>query len=135
MNSPKPTREYMFLFRGSKWDEGISPEEIQKRMDQVMAWFEGLRTQGRVKGAQPLAAEGQTISGKNGAMVLDGPFAESKEAVGGYLLLEAADFAEALAIARTCPTLEHGTVIEVRPVLDECPVTARLRERTELAAA
>src|SRR6185295_19417679 len=89
MNPKNPTSEFMLLFRGPHWDKGLSPEDLQKVMGQVMAWFEGLKDQGRVKAGQPLGAEGRTVSGKKGRPVADGPFAESKEAVGGYLLLEA----------------------------------------------
>jgi hypothetical protein len=121
--------EYMLLFRGPHWDKGLSPEELQKVMGQVMNWFEGLKEQGRVKAGQPLGAEGRTVSRKQGRPVADGPFAESKEAVGGYLLLQARNLDEAVAIAKTNPTLEHGITIEVRPVLEECPIFQRVKER------
>ena len=54
-----------------------------------MAWFEGLNARGKIKARQPLGAQGRIISGTNGRLVVDGPFAESKEAVGGYLVLQA----------------------------------------------
>ena len=119
--------EYMLLFRGPHWDKGLSPEDLQKVMGQVMGWFQGLKEQGRVKAGQPLAAEGRTVSGKKGRPVADGPFAETKEAVGGYLLLQADNLEEAVAIAKTNPTLEHGITIEVRPVLEECPIFQRAK--------
>jgi hypothetical protein len=134
MSAPSKT-EYMLLFRGPEWDEGLSPEELQHVMSRVMAWFEGLKQQGKVKAGQPLGSEGRTFSGRNGGIVADGPFAESKEAVGGYLLLEAANLDEAAAIAKACPTLEYGITIEVRPVLEECPVFQRAKERLALATA
>jgi hypothetical protein len=68
------------------------------------------------------------ISGKNGRVVSDGPFAESKEAIGGYFLLAVDSLEEAVAIAQTSPALEYGTKIEVRPIADECPMMARARE-------
>ncbi|MEW6307297.1 MAG: YciI family protein, partial [Verrucomicrobiota bacterium] len=71
--------------------------------------------------------EGRTISGRNGRQVADGPFAETKEAVGGYLLLYADGFEEAVRVAQSCPSLAYGVSIEVRPVLDECPVFQRIR--------
>jgi hypothetical protein len=129
MSTPNPTSEYMLLFRGPHWDKGLSAEELQQLMAQVMAWFEGLKEQGRVKAGQPLGPEGRTVSGKKGRPVADGPFAESKEAVGGYLLLHADNLDEAVAIAKTNPTLEHGITIEVRPVLDECPIFQRAKEQ------
>src|SRR5678815_2411420 len=129
MSAPNPTSEFMLLFRGPHWDKGLSAEELQQVMGQVMAWFEGLKEQGKVKAGQPLGAEGRTVSGRKGRPVADGPFAESKEAVGGYLLLQAENLDEAVAIAKTNPTLEHGITIEVRPVLEECPIFQRVREQ------
>ena len=130
-----PTSEYMLLFRGSHWDKGLSAEELQQVMGKVSAWFERLQQQGKMKGARPLGDEGRTVSGKNGKTVADGPFAESKEAVGGYLVVLVDNLDEAVAIAKTCPTLEYGTKIEVRPVLDECPKFKRANEERALATA
>ena len=135
MSTPNPTSEYLLLFRGEHWDKGLSPEDLQHVMGQVMAWFEGLKQQGRVKAGQPLGAQGRTISGQKGRMVADGPFAESKEAVGGYLLIQADDLEEAVAIGKTCPTLDYGITIEVRPVLEECPIFQRAKERLAHATA
>ena len=115
----------MLLFRGPHWDQGLSTDELQKTMDDVMAWFEGLNQRGTVKGAQPLSAQGRTISGANGRFVVDGPFTETKEAVGGYLVLQADSLEEAIEVARTNPALRYGVSVEVRPILAECPIFAR----------
>ena len=125
MNTETTTGEYMLLFRGKHWDEGLSKDELQQAMNKVMAWFEGLNQRGKVKGAQPLSAQGRTISGTDGKFVVDGPFSETKEAVGGYLILQADSFNEAIEIARTNPALRYGTNVEVRPILAECPIFAR----------
>jgi hypothetical protein len=125
MNTRATTGEYMLLFRGPHWDRGLGGEELQEVMNNVMAWFDGLNQRGKIKAGQPLAPQGRIISGTNGAFVVDGPFAESKEAVGGYLLLEADDFSEARDIARSMPALRYGVSVEVRPVLAECPIFAR----------
>ena len=94
-------------------------------MDKVMAWFEGLNARGKIKAGQPLGAQGRIISGGNGNLVVDGPFAESKEAVGGYLVLQADNLNEAVEIARSMPTLKYGITVEVRPILAECPIFQR----------
>ena len=125
MNIETTTGEYMLLFRGPHWDQGLSTDELQNAMDNVMAWFEGLNQRGKVKGAQPLGAQGRTISGTNGRFVVDGPFTETKEAVGGYLVLQADSFEEAVEVARANPALRYGVSVEVRPILAECPVFAR----------
>lgn len=119
----------MLLFRGPDWDAGLSREQTQQRMDRVMAWMEGLQARGIVRAGNPLAREGIILSGKNAREVADGPFAESKEVIGGYLVLQVAVLDEAVAIARECPTLDFGIQVEVRPMLDECPISARLREK------
>src|SRR6266849_5912795 len=128
MNEQKQN-EYLLLFRGSSWDKGLSPEQLQKTMDQFMAWFERLKQQGKVKAGQPLERVGRIVSGKNGRTVADGPFAESKEAVGGYFLLQVEDFDEAVEIAQQCPVLEYGSTVEVRPVAEECPTFQRVKEQ------
>ena len=133
MNSAKS--DFMLLFRGDDWDHGLSPEELQRVMTQIMDWFEGLKKSGCVKGGQPLGRTGLTISGKGGGVICDGPFAESKEAVGGYLTVRVDDMEAAAAIAKTCPSLNYGITIEVRPVLEECPVFQRAKERLLFAAA
>jgi hypothetical protein len=137
MNTEKTTGEHMLLFRGPDWDKGLSAEELQEAMDKVVAWFEALNERGKIKAGQPLAAQGRVISGTNGRFVVDGPFAESKEAVGGYLVLHADDLNEAVEIARSAPTLKYGITVEVRPILAECPIFERhpelvRRAKTEL---
>jgi hypothetical protein len=117
--------EYMLLFRGPQWDQGLSPNELQQAMNKVMTWFGDLQGKGKIKAGQPLGAQGRIVSGKTSGGVVDGPFAESKEAVGGYLVLQANDLSEAVEIARSVPTLEYGISVEVRPILAECPIFKR----------
>src|SRR2546429_5052302 len=113
---------YMLLFRGNDWTKSLSPEEKQKVTDQWMAWFRRLSDQGKAIAGNPLEPEGKIVSGKNGRVIADGPFAESKEAIGGYFLLRVKSLDEAVGIAKECPGLQHGAVIEVRPVAAECPM-------------
>src|SRR5689334_10320452 len=125
MSTETNKSEYLIIFRGTNWDKGLSPEEIQKVTGQFMAWFERLKQEGTVKAGQPLEHEGKVVSGKKGRTVADGPFAESKEAIGGYFLLHVADLDEAVEIAQQCPILEYGSTVEVRPVAERCPTTER----------
>lgn len=124
------TSEYLLLFRGNVWQKNLSAQELEQTMGRFMAWFDGLQTQGKVKGANPLQSEGKLVSGANGRTVVEGPFAESKEAIGGYFLLTVADEDEAVAIAQQCPLLEHGGLVEVRPIAPQCPMGASVREAT-----
>jgi len=132
-NSNKPP-QYMLLFRGNDWQKGLSPEEMQTIASQWMAWFERLTAQGKVKAGAPLEHQGKTVSGKNGRVVSDGPFAESKEAVGGYFLLQVNTMDEAVAIAQQCPGLPHGIHVEVRPVAEVCPLIEESARQAEKAA-
>jgi hypothetical protein len=110
------TPEYMLLFRSTNWDRGLSLEEIQNVMNRWIAWFDGLAEQGKARAGQPLTDQGKVISGKRGQTVLDGPFAESKEAVAGYILLQVDNLDEAVEIAKECPGLDYGLSVEVRLV-------------------
>lgn len=123
MNTQKS--DYMLLFRGTNWSNELSQEQIQKVASDWMAWFEGLTKQGKVTSGHPLMNEGKIVSGKKGRIVADGPFAESKEAVGGYFYLQVANMDEAIEIARQCPGLEYGAEVEVRPVAEQCAMIER----------
>src|SRR5215469_4467142 len=125
MNTETTTGEYILLFRGAHWDRGLSTNELQHAMDKVMAWFEGLNERGKIKGAQPLGGQGRVISGTDGRFVVDGPFTETKEAVGGYLVVQADNLNDAVEIAQSMPTLRYGISVEVRPILAECPILQR----------
>ena len=123
-------QEYLLLFRSSNnWYKELSPEELQQVMAKVGAWFESLNAKGIVKGGQPLGPEGRVITGKGSKLVIsDGPFPESKETIGGYTIILASSLDEATEIAKGCPPLLFGGAVEVRPIAEECPTMAHLRE-------
>jgi hypothetical protein len=110
-------KEFLLLFRGGDID-GLneSPERWQAHMEQWVKWMGELSTQGNLVGAQPLAQTGKIITG-NKKVVSDGPFMEGKEMVGGYLILRAKDYDEAVMISKGCPVLgfDDGTV-EIREI-------------------
>lgn len=134
--SATTTTDYLLLFRGNVWDRGLSAAQLQKVVSDWMAWFERLKAEGKCTGGHPLDEQGKVVSGKQ-PTVADGPFAESKEAIGGYFYLTVADEEEAIEIAKQCPGLEYGAVVEVRPVADVCSVKQRAAEYSnkELAGA
>jgi hypothetical protein len=123
---------YMLLFRGTELRKSLSPEELQKVSENWMAWFRRLTEEGKAVAGNPLEREGKIVSGKD-RIVSDGPFAESKEAIGGYFLLDVATMDEALAIATECPGLPYGIRVEVRPVAGECPIGAEARTEAQFA--
>lgn len=117
--------DYMLLFRGTNWSKELSPEQIQEVASDWMAWFERLTKEGKVTSGHPLMNQGKLVSGRKGRTVADGPFAESKEAIGGYFYLQVESEAEAIAIAQQCPGLEYGCIVEVRPVAEQCGLVER----------
>jgi hypothetical protein len=127
--------QYLLLFRNTDWSKDLSPEEMQQVASQWMAWFKGLAEQGKVLGGNPLDTQGKVVSGKNGRTISDGPFAESKEAIGGYFLLRVDTMEEAVTIAQQCPGLPHGAKVEVRHIVDQCPISGQLVPDVELATA
>ena len=118
----------MLLYRTDEWYNKLSQEELQKLINQNKAWFERLTAQDKAKPGRALERKGAIVSGVNGRIVTDGPFAESKEAIGGYLTLDVETIEEAIAIAQSSPGLAYGGSIEVRPVAEECPLDVRARE-------
>ena len=131
MNPQQPTNEHLLFIRGTHWNSGMSPADLQRTMTDFYAWVDGLHKQGILRGAQPLMEEGKLVAGTKGASVTDGVFAESKEAIAGYFLLAVDSMDEALRIARACPILDHGAQIEVRPVADLCRPMAEVNTFTE----
>ena len=124
----------MLIFRGTNWYQGLSPEQMQQVADHWMAWFNRLKAERKAVAGNPLEREGKIVSGKNGRIVSDGPFAESKETIGGYFLLNVNSLEEAVAIAQECPGLPYGIRVEVRPVAGECPIVEELRSEAQLVA-
>ena len=134
MNTPEKN-EYILFFRGTDWTQGLSPEQIQTVMSQWKNWFEGLMNSGKATAGRPLEREGKVVSGKNGRTVADGPFAESKEAIGGYFMLNVAGFDEAVSIAKGCPGLQYGIAVEVRQVAESCPCSTEAHAQDKLEHA
>lgn len=127
MNPQKPTDEYLLLIRGTHWNHGLSPAELQRVMVEFYGWVDGLTQAGVHRGAQPLMEEGKRVTGPGGRAVMDGVFAESKEAIAGYFLLAVDSLDSAVRHAQACPILAYGAEIEVRPVADVCRPMAEVQ--------
>ena len=121
MNTPASS-PYLLLFRntGPETHAHLSPEERRQLVLRWNEWYEGLRAQGKAVDGRPLELVSRVVSGAGGSRVTDGPFSEAKEAVGGYVMLHVSGMNEATEIARRHPGLEHGLVIEVRPMAETC---------------
>ncbi len=121
----------MLIFRDSKPEiyESLSPDQKRQLIQQWNDWYDGLAAQGKVQHGTPLEPTGRMVRGARGAHVTDGPYAETKEVIGGYFWLTVADIDEATAIARQCPSLPLGLSVEIRPVAEYSPVLRELRGR------
>ena len=106
--------EFTYLFRGR--DMNQSREQQQKTMDKWTVWFKELTAKGHLKEpGHPLVATGKVVSGKK-KTVSDGPFAEAKDIIGGYIVVEAKDLSHAAELAKGCPIFEVGGSVEVREI-------------------
>jgi hypothetical protein len=114
-----PMPNYMLLLHAdSTRPRPTSPDEIMAITKSYMAWADRMRAEGRLKGGEKLTWDaGKVMRPKNGRVtVTDGPYAESKELVGGYFAISAKDYDEACRVAESCPHLGYGGTIEVRQV-------------------
>jgi hypothetical protein len=113
---------YMLLFRntGPETHQHLSPEQRQQLVHHWNAWFEGLVAQGKAVEGQPLEIETRIVSGHGGSRVVDGPFPEAKEAIGGYVKLLVSGMDEATEIAKRHPGLAYGLMVEVRALTPHC---------------
>ena len=108
--------DFMFLLSGEvQHDPSMSMEDRQAEMQKYLSWLLGLKEKGIMKGGQPLGNEGRVVSKAQG-VITDGPFLETKEAIGGYFILSANSLDAATEIAKTCPHVLMGGTIEVRPL-------------------
>jgi hypothetical protein len=114
---PLPTEyrvnnEYLVISRG-QWDERASKQELQRAIDGFYDWFERNEKLGRMRAGSRLANEGRIVSKQS---VTDGPFAETKELIGGYWFIMAQSLDEAAALAAENPCMAFGLSYEIRPL-------------------
>jgi hypothetical protein len=106
--------EFTYLFRG---DTTASSEQLQKTIQKWDAWMKELSAKGHIREpGRPLERTGKVVKGKL-KIVNDGPYAQAKDLVGGYMVIDAADLAQAVEISKGCPILDGGGSVEVRPTM------------------
>ncbi len=110
--------KFMFVYRGGHDSkETPSPEQMQQMMQMWMDWIQaGTEAGWMLDGGDALKPEGAVVN--SDLSVTDGPFAESKELVGGYSMVEAPDLAAAIELAKGCPMPKTGGTVEVRELPD-----------------
>ena len=104
----------MFLFRGGMTSG--SPEAMQANMQEWFAWIEKLRKDNKYLAGEPLLPMGKTVAGAK-KTITDGPYAEGKELVGGFFIVEANGLAEATEMAKDSPDYRNGGSVEVRQIM------------------
>jgi hypothetical protein len=125
MSNSSFSNEYLLLSRG-QWDADKSKEEIQSAIDRFYAWHERLVCEGKVRPGRRLATGTKFVTRTE---IIDGPFAETKEVIGGYWFVVAGSLQEAAAIAAESPCLAYGLSYEIRPI--ELDRASAYRESSE----
>jgi hypothetical protein len=111
--------EFVFLFRATgpqQRDAMGTPEHAQRSLQTWLAWIRDLEAKGHLKDrGQPLEPAGKVVRGKK-RVVTDGPYAEAKDLLLGFIIIEARDLEQAVELSTGCPMLEGGGSVEIRPV-------------------
>ena len=96
----------------------VSAQDIQAIIGEYVAWRTSLAERGHLVAGNKLKDEGgkHMTASEDGVRVVDGPYAEAKDVIGGYFLIEASDYDEAVALCTDCPHLKYGERIEVREI-------------------
>ena len=122
------TQYLLLLHQVPNYNMDLPREKMLEMTKRYMTWAEGLGAKGKLAGGEKLAAGGvRHVKAKDGKLVVsDGPYAEAKDVVGGYFVIEAKDQAEAEAIAKDCPhvALSPSNWIEIRPIESMADVRA-----------
>jgi len=109
-------KNFMFIFRGGDSANKFSPEEMQQHMQKWFGWVEKLKARDIYVSGEPLTPGGKMVKGSK-ALITDGPFAESKELVGGFFIIKADSIEQAAELAKDCPSLPIEGSVEVREVM------------------
>jgi hypothetical protein len=129
MSKPASLSDYLVLSRG-RWDESKSPEQIQTAIDQFYDWYAQMVEEGKMKAGQRLGTAGKLVTRR---AIVDGPFTETKEVIGGYWFIVANSLEEAARIAADNPCLKCGLEYEIRPVDPERASAFEVTSETPLS--
>ena len=106
---------FLFLYHAPEGPD-LTPQQRSEVMPRWMAWMKSLDERGYLKqGGNPLVHSGKIVRGKP-QTVSDGPFAEAKDLINGYTLIQASDLTQAAELAKGCPILDGGGSVEVRAI-------------------
>src|SRR5439155_9768 len=108
------------IYQEEKQEANVPRDEIAQAKKDYWAFTEGIKKTGNYVGSHGLqhTEQATTVRVRNGKVsATDGPFAETKEQLGGYFLIKAKDLNDAVQVASRIPGAQHGTV-EVRPIME-----------------
>jgi hypothetical protein len=109
----------LMLFRNSRMEEAafqeMSPEAMQAEIEKWTNWLGSIAAQGKLIASEGLELSGRVMSTTQ-YIVTDGPYADAKEVVGGFLLMQNTNLDEATEFAKGCPSLETGGSVELRVI-------------------
>jgi hypothetical protein len=110
-------KDFMFIFRGHAHEDlDWTPEQSQENMQKWFNWIGELTAKGRYVAGDPLEREGKMVRGKK-PVITDGPFAEGKELLGGYVIIKAESLEEATELALGFPDFAIEGSVEVREIM------------------
>jgi hypothetical protein len=122
-------KEYLVISRG-QWDADASPQVVQRAIDDFYVWIERHIAQGTMKHGSRLQREARVVSRTS---VTDGPFAETKELIGGFWFILANTLDEAAQLAAENPCKVFGLSYEIRPLDPEKAVASSPANETPAA--
>ena len=109
--------QFVYVYRQSERPPS-SPQQMQERLERWTTWLRNLQeSKHLVDRGLPLEWSGGAVVRNRKGSISDGPYAESKDIVMGFSLIEAKDLAEAVSLAQGCPALDGAGLVEVRPVM------------------
>jgi hypothetical protein len=107
--------KFMYIFQGGMPSDA-SPEQMQENMGKWMAWIDKLAKDGRYASGEALLPGGKIVKGSV-SKATDGPYTEGKELVGGYFIVNAKDYDEAVSLLEGYPDFGTGGTVQVRQVM------------------
>ncbi len=107
--------KFMLLFQGAMPTEQPSPQQMEETMGKWFAWINKLAQSGKYDSGEALLPTGKVLKGSH-KNVTDGPFTEGKEIIGGYFIVNANDYDEAVSLCEDYPDYATGGTVIVRQI-------------------
>lgn len=107
--------KFMLLFQGAMATEQPSPQQMEETMGKWFAWINKLAQSGKYDSGEALLPTGKVLKGSH-KNVTDGPFTEGKEIIGGYFIVNANDYDEAVSLCEDYPDYATGGTVIVRQI-------------------